>query len=206
MTQELGCIKAITTKTETQLQRTERVLTGRIDQSFRDLQITLAKTQLEESRKAIKQADTVARLTMLTFVFIPISAVCGFFGMNIIEVADDGGFSFWVFGTTVGTVLAMTLLLAFADSIYAIWNYYAQKIDRKMFVFSFMNRHRHGKFVPVHTRKFLFVYPHELLTFKIPYVFRWISLKVKSMIVSGQRTRIANAEITKRKFDQRGHV
>ena len=163
--QELDRIKAITTKTETQLQRTEKVLTGRIDQSFRDLQITLAKTQLEESRKAIKQADTVARLTILAFVFIPISAVCGFFGMNITEVAADGGFSFWVFGTTMGTVLAMTLLLAFADSIYSLWNYYASNIDQKVFSFFdfrryIYRRYIYGKFVPV--------YPYELLTFKIP--------------------------------------
>ena len=185
---ELSRVKAITTKTECQLQQTEKVLTERIDQNFRDLQITLAKTQLEESRKAIKQADTVARLTILAFVFIPISAVCGFFGMNIIEVAADGGFSFWIFGTTMGTVLAMTLLLAFADSIYAMWNYYATKIDDNI---------RH------HTN---IGYPQYFLTYKIPYVFRWISLKVKSKIASGQEFRFRAAERTKRKIDRREHV
>jgi hypothetical protein len=196
--QELDRIKAITTKTETQLRQTEKVLTVRIDQRFRDLQITLAKTQLEESRKAIKQADTVARLTILAFIFIPISAVCGFFGMNIIEVAGDGGFSFWIFGTTLGTVLAMTLLLAFVDSIYAIWNYYASRIDKKMFVFSFMQRQKYGKVLPAYSGQFL--------TFKVPYVFRWITFKVKSMIASGQGLRIAQAERTKREIDRHGHV
>jgi hypothetical protein len=196
--QELDCIKAITTKTEIQLRQTEKVLTARIDQTFRDLQITLAKTQLEESRKAIKQADTVARLTILAFIFIPISAVCGFFGMNIIEVAGDGGFSFWIFGTTLGTVLAMTLLLAFADSIYAIWNYYASRIDKKMYVFSLIKRHKYGKALPQ--------YPVQFLIFKVPYVFRWITFKVKSMIASGQGLRIAQAERTKREIDRHGHV
>ena len=43
----------------------------------------LTLLQIEESRKAIQQAETVRRLTILAFIFIPLSTVCGFFGMNI---------------------------------------------------------------------------------------------------------------------------
>jgi hypothetical protein len=167
--QELVFIHRTVAKIDLQLQQTEKQLTVRIDQSFRDLQIKLAQTQLEESRKAIKQADTVARLTILAFIFIPVGAVCGFFGMNIVEVAAGGGFPWWVFGTTIGVVLAMTLFLAFADSLYALWCYYAGKADFRMI----MDWH----------------FSYWLLSDKVPYVFRWLSVKVRAKIASGRRTR-----------------
>lgn len=148
--QELNLVNKIVAKIELQLQQTEKQLTVCIDQSFRDLQITLAQTQLEESGKSIKQADTVARLTILAFVFIPISAICGFFGMNIVEIADDGGFSFCIFGVTTGVVLAMALPVAFADSIYTLRFHYASKLDGLL--------------------SWRTLYPHELWTQKVQYI------------------------------------
>ena len=73
----------------------------------------------------------MALLTILTFIFIPINAVCGFFGMNIIEVQVSGGFHFWVLGATMGTVLGLTLILAFVESISAISSLFIDELGLK---------------------------------------------------------------------------
>lgn len=52
-----------------------------------EVQIQMTKIQIEESRTAIRQAETVKRLTRLAFIFIPISATCSAFGMNVQELA-----------------------------------------------------------------------------------------------------------------------
>lgn len=62
----------------------ERMLNKRIQ----NLQLKMTNVQIEESRTAIRQAETVKRLTTLAFIFIPISATCSAFGMNIQELAD----------------------------------------------------------------------------------------------------------------------
>ncbi|ETN39551.1 uncharacterized protein HMPREF1541_05777 [Cyphellophora europaea CBS 101466] len=77
-----------------------------------DLQIELTQTQIRESRKAIEQATTVTRLTILAFVYIPTSCVCGIFGMNFVQTPD--GFEISTFAITLSIVLTTTVWLAFA--------------------------------------------------------------------------------------------
>ncbi|KPI45042.1 uncharacterized protein AB675_2583 [Cyphellophora attinorum] len=86
------------------------------DATLTKLQLKLTRTQIEESRKAIKQASTVTRLTILAFIYIPTSCVCGFFGMNVVGV-PDGFFDITTFAVTIVVVLATTLCLAFANRI-----------------------------------------------------------------------------------------
>jgi hypothetical protein len=124
----LECLQRTLEEVEGQLTRSEKHLVMQSEQSFKLLQIDLAKTQLEESRKATKRADTVVRLTIFAFVFILTSAVCSFFGINIVEVSPSGGFKFWVFDATMGTVLGTTLILAFAENIFAISSYYVDNL------------------------------------------------------------------------------
>lgn len=73
------------------------------------LQIDLMNTQIEESRKAIQQAEVVKRLTALAFVFIPISTVCSAFGMNIEQLSHDMP-SVWVFATVALAITISTLI------------------------------------------------------------------------------------------------
>ncbi|KAL8705624.1 MAG: hypothetical protein Q9201_001261 [Fulgogasparrea decipioides] len=64
-----------------------------VEHAFRsnqsDLHIDLTLIQIEESRKAMQQAEVVKRLTALAFVFIPISTVCSAFGMNVQELSGN---------------------------------------------------------------------------------------------------------------------
>ncbi|KAL8905172.1 MAG: hypothetical protein Q9207_002799 [Kuettlingeria erythrocarpa] len=73
------------------------------------LQIDLMNTQIEESRKAIQQAEVVKRLTALAFVFIPISTVCSAFGMNIEQLSHNLP-SVWVFATVALAITVSTLI------------------------------------------------------------------------------------------------
>ncbi|KAL9105477.1 MAG: hypothetical protein Q9227_009357 [Pyrenula ochraceoflavens] len=79
-----------------------------------ELQTELTKLQIEESRQAMAQADTVAKLTILAFIFIPLSTVSGIFGMNVKEITD--GTRLWQFGVTAGAVVAVTLALVFGGT------------------------------------------------------------------------------------------
>ena len=82
-----------------------------------DLQIQLAQTQLEESRRSIQQNDTVRRLTVLAFIFVPVSTVSSVFGMNVRGIDDVQP---WKFTTTLVLVLLFVLLLAQYQSVVAL--------------------------------------------------------------------------------------
>jgi hypothetical protein len=86
------------------------------DREFKLPQITFTQTQITKSRKAIEQADTVRRLTILAFYSIPVTSVTGIFGMNM-----GMEFDLWVFGVTLAAILGTTLLLDFDSQILAIF-------------------------------------------------------------------------------------
>ena len=90
--------------TKTQLESKLPAIQHHIDIIRVKQQNRLAETQLEESRKAIQQADTIKRLTILAFIYIPIQTTASIFGMNLKELSPNP--SVWTF------VLVMVLLLA----------------------------------------------------------------------------------------------
>ena len=109
-----------------QLQKTNELATERKAAAIQKLQSSLTNLQIRESQKAIKQARTVNRLMTLAFIFIPFSAVCGFFGMNIKE---SPSFTWWVYGTAEGVVLLVSILFAFSTSLYQIAARTAYPVD-----------------------------------------------------------------------------
>lgn len=54
------------------------------------IQLNAGNLSLQESRRSIRQADSVGRISFLAFVFFPVSLVCSFFGMNIQELTGSG--------------------------------------------------------------------------------------------------------------------
>ena len=104
--------------------RSQRWLLEEIEQAMRgvqtELQLELTSTQIEESRKAIQQAETVKRLTALAFVFIPISAVCSAFGMNIQEL--NGHLPpVWIFVIVALGVTGTTLVCSLRMTQHLFW-------------------------------------------------------------------------------------
>ncbi|KAI9720111.1 MAG: hypothetical protein M1828_005839 [Chrysothrix sp. TS-e1954] len=79
-------------------------------------QVHLAETQLEESRKAIQQADTIKRLTILAFVYLPIQTAGTLFGMNVSELRHQP--SVWTFALVTVALLIVTMTAAAWHKIY----------------------------------------------------------------------------------------
>jgi hypothetical protein len=80
------------------------------EQQLRDqIQVHVAATSLEESWKAIIQYRSAVRLTLLAFIFVPLSFVSAFFGMN---VPLSGGIApTWQLWVMTGTIVAGALLI-----------------------------------------------------------------------------------------------
>jgi len=62
------------------LQRCIRSTAERIDSTFEAFGLTMS---IVESRRAIRQAETVAKLTRLAFFFVPPTLITGVFGANL---------------------------------------------------------------------------------------------------------------------------
>ncbi|TGO45269.1 hypothetical protein BOTNAR_0683g00030 [Botryotinia narcissicola] len=63
----------------------------RLEQHVRDtLQMNVGNLSLKESRKSLEKANSLGRLSILAFVFLPFSMVTSFFGMNISEMTGSG--------------------------------------------------------------------------------------------------------------------
>jgi hypothetical protein len=73
------------------------------------LQRDVSLAALSESRKSIRQADSIRRLTLLAFVFVPLNFVTSFFGMNTKEFGT-GKVKLWIC-FTVASVVTLTVLV-----------------------------------------------------------------------------------------------
>ena len=92
------------------LERTDALIQA-YSEGMEDIQTS---AMLLESRKAIEQARSVARLTFLAFLFIPLSFTASFFGMNFREFVGDG-LSIWVWFVTSVPVFGVALGVCFWD-------------------------------------------------------------------------------------------
>lgn len=84
------------------------------------LQIDLAMTQVEESRKAMQETEVVKRLTALAFIFIPVSTVCSAFGMNVQELSGDLP-PIWLFAVVAVTVALVTIVCSLEIAGHMLW-------------------------------------------------------------------------------------
>ncbi|EED21633.1 hypothetical protein TSTA_088690 [Talaromyces stipitatus ATCC 10500] len=83
-------------------------------QCNRGMQVIMNNATIKESRKAISQAEGVAMLTRLAFLFIPLSYVSSVFGMNFAQFGQ-GKLSLWLWPVVSVPVFAITLLLVRFD-------------------------------------------------------------------------------------------
>lgn len=86
------------------LQRTRLLHT----QCDRGVQIMMNNASILESQKAIIQAEQVTRLTRLAFIFIPLSFLTSFFGMNFKELGT-GTLSVWVWFVPATPLVVISL-------------------------------------------------------------------------------------------------
>jgi CorA-like Mg2+ transporter protein len=74
---------------------------------------------IEESRRSIKEAISVRRLTQLAFVFIPLSYASSLFGMNIREMTGNGS-KLWAFIFTSLVLLISSMCFWWLSSKFPV--------------------------------------------------------------------------------------
>ncbi|KAK4163102.1 hypothetical protein QBC43DRAFT_265083 [Cladorrhinum sp. PSN259] len=88
---------------EEDLNRTSR----RIETTFQAL---MSSITIVESERAIKEAESVSKLTQLAFFFIPLSLVSSVFGMNINEFEGQLTWWHWVLVSVAASIFTYTAL------------------------------------------------------------------------------------------------
>ncbi|KAJ4402237.1 hypothetical protein N0V85_005347 [Neurospora sp. IMI 360204] len=71
--------------------------------------VLLSSISISESQRAIQQAEDMAKLTFLAFLFVPLSFATSFFGMNFKELEGDK-LSVWWWGVGSGVSLVTAIL------------------------------------------------------------------------------------------------
>ncbi|KAF2727236.1 hypothetical protein EJ04DRAFT_506027 [Polyplosphaeria fusca] len=74
-------------------------------------------TMIEESQRAIQQAEGLAKLTRLAFFFIPLSLTSSMFGMNVKQFVTEAPMSIWVWVVTS----TVTLMFSYAVLSWGNW-------------------------------------------------------------------------------------
>lgn len=69
--------------------------------------ILMSSASISESRKAMAQQERIAKLTMLAFIFVPLSFTTSFFGMNVKEL-NASVISIWEWALMSVLVVAIT--------------------------------------------------------------------------------------------------
>ena len=93
-----------------------------------EIGVLMNSIAIQESKRAIRQAERVEKLTFLAFVFVPMSFTSSFFGMNIKELGNDK-VSIWAWVIMTFSVLAFTLLLFFYNSWKKLWSLFRRAFD-----------------------------------------------------------------------------
>jgi len=86
-------------------------------QCERGMDVVMSNTVIRESREAMAQAEGVAKLTRLAFIFIPLSLVTSVFGMNFTELNSGSELSIWVFFVASAPVLIISWAFLKFDKI-----------------------------------------------------------------------------------------
>lgn len=84
------------------------------DQCDKSMNVFMNSTMIIESKRAILQAEGVAKLTRLALFYVPLSFTTGFFGMNFYQFGT-GILSIWVYFVISFPILAVTLIFLFDD-------------------------------------------------------------------------------------------
>ncbi|KAI1448212.1 hypothetical protein F5Y02DRAFT_414944 [Annulohypoxylon stygium] len=72
---------------------------------------------VHEAQKTIDQAEELSKITFIAFIFVPLSFATSLFGMNFVEL-DDQGHSIWIFFAVAFLVLVFSLVS---------WWFYSEK-------------------------------------------------------------------------------
>ncbi|KAI9843352.1 MAG: hypothetical protein M1837_006478 [Sclerophora amabilis] len=107
-----------------------------------ETQRTIAQTSLNDAKESMLQAQSVKRLTVLAFIWIPVSAISSIFGTNTKELNGDDLPSIWVFFVTALGVTSLVVLSAFS---YRFKQPFVEGYKRAQLSYSIISLTRVGK-------------------------------------------------------------
>lgn len=84
------------------------------------LQTNFSLWSIRDSNRSIEEAESLKRLTQLAFIFVPLSFVTSFFGMNVQELSGDG-VKLWIFLVTAVCMGCSTILFWRILSPIQLW-------------------------------------------------------------------------------------
>ena len=89
--------------------------------------LVMNRAMLEEAQRAISQGAVVARLTLLAFLFIPLSFTTSFFGMNLEELvgSSNSTLGLWTWFAVSVPLFLLSLLLLY-------WNVIQRAVHRRL--------------------------------------------------------------------------
>ncbi|KAF2117000.1 hypothetical protein BDV96DRAFT_17233 [Lophiotrema nucula] len=101
---------------------------GLLEQCNRGMQIVMNNAMVKESREAIRQAEGVAKLTRLAFIFIPLSFTCSFFGMNFAQFGT-GNLAIWVWFVVSLPIVTLSLFLMRWE-VSSLWRCFSRRKNK----------------------------------------------------------------------------
>lgn len=99
------------------------------EKCHKGMQIVMNNTMILESERAIEQTERVHKLTLLAFIFIPLSFTASFFGMNFSQFGQ-GTLSIWLWVATSVPVFAISIFFAKDDALDILRNYFLLRFLR----------------------------------------------------------------------------
>lgn len=86
-------------------------------QCDRGMTIIMNNATIRESQRAIVQAEGVAKLTRLAFIFVPSSFTASLFGMNVKQFGTGASVEIWVYFMVTMPIMAISVLFLMVDVI-----------------------------------------------------------------------------------------
>ncbi|RKK89171.1 hypothetical protein BFJ68_g16776 [Fusarium oxysporum] len=83
------------------------------------ISVLMSSMSISESQRAITQAERVGKLTLLAFIFVPLSFTTSFFGMNVQQIEGKNLGIWWWIAMSV-PIVGLVFALYFID-ISALW-------------------------------------------------------------------------------------
>lgn len=86
------------------------------------LDIVTAQLDFMETQKSIADSNSLSRLTILGFIFVPVSFVCSLFSMGGDFAVGES--RFWIY-------FAVTIPLTFAVLLSGFWKFWSRKLSQR---------------------------------------------------------------------------
>ena len=176
---------------EKKIEKLLKKIQKELDDTTVDLQRELTLVQLEESRRAIEQNQMVKKLTILAFLYLPISTVSSVFGMNVQELQlPQYQPHIRVFCFVLLSVFVFSVLLAsfefLQNVLYGVGSHY---------IWYRRKQSRHFNIYDIHDSLFMSLCWAIKVLYLFLFLFRYFSSIIRAMNAEGKAVRARKKKV-----------